>query len=59
MYYGSFEHGKIIEDGTHEELLEIGGMYATLYYRQFTDPDASIDDLIAQGSEAIKRQKAG
>lgn len=38
--------GEIIEDGSHDELLELGGMYATLYYRQYTDPDASIDELI-------------
>ena len=27
--------GNIIEQGTHEELLERGGAYATLYQRQF------------------------
>jgi len=40
--------GAIIEDGTHDELLEHGGMYAKLYYRQFADPDANIDALIEQ-----------
>lgn len=40
--------GKIIEDGTHDELLQLGGMYAGLYYRQFTDENASIDDLLNQ-----------
>lgn len=29
-------HGKIIEKGTHQELLAEGGFYADLYYSQFT-----------------------
>ena len=40
--------GQIIEDGTHDELLETGGMYAGLYYRQFADENASIEDLMNQ-----------
>jgi ATP-binding cassette, subfamily B, multidrug efflux pump len=40
--------GQVIEDGSHDDLLELGGMYAQLYYRQFADPDASIDDLLEQ-----------
>jgi len=50
--------GRIIEDGSHDELLELGGMYATLYYRQFTDPDASIDELLASADTVVK-SKAG
>ena len=50
--------GEIIEDGTHDELLEIGGMYAGLYYRQFTDPDASIDDLLEKVSKDTQTVKA-
>lgn len=44
--------GTIIEDGTHDELLEVGGMYARLYYRQFADQNASIDELLAQSGDA-------
>ncbi len=42
------KQGKIIEDGTHNELLELGGMYAGLYHRQFADnymtPEAEAGD---------------
>ncbi len=31
------EKGKIMEQGTHAELLELGGYYRTLYDRQFTE----------------------
>jgi ABC-type multidrug transport system fused ATPase/permease subunit len=32
------DHGKIVEQGTHAELLVHGALYAQLYARQFTDP---------------------
>jgi subfamily B ATP-binding cassette protein MsbA len=31
------DHGRIVEEGTHAELLELGGLYARLYQRQFRD----------------------
>jgi ATP-binding cassette subfamily B protein len=34
------QHGRIVERGTHQELLEKGGYYADLYAAQFQDPDA-------------------
>ena len=31
------DQGRIVEEGTHAELLELGGLYARLYQRQFRD----------------------
>jgi len=30
-----FDHGRLVEQGTHSELVELGGLYARLYERQF------------------------
>jgi subfamily B ATP-binding cassette protein MsbA len=31
------DHGRIVEEGSHAELLELGGLYARLYHRQFRE----------------------
>ena len=28
------EHGKLVEQGTHSELMNLNGLYATMYNRQ-------------------------
>src|SRR5213592_1058916 len=34
------DHGRIVEEGTHGELLVLGGLYHRLYTRRFVDVDA-------------------
>jgi len=43
------DHGQIVEEGTHGDLLELGGLYARLYQRQFRSPDES------QGLESLAK----
>lgn len=37
------EHGSIVEQGTHDELLAAGGAYARLYASQFADAATALD----------------
>ncbi|MGH7499836.1 MAG: ABC transporter ATP-binding protein [Gemmatimonadales bacterium] len=37
------DHGRIVEEGTHSELLVLGGLYARLYQRQFRDDDRAAE----------------
>jgi ATP-binding cassette subfamily B protein len=56
------DHGRLVERGTHAELLRIGGLYATLYEHQFAPQGATERpparrsarapaDLVADGSD--------
>jgi subfamily B ATP-binding cassette protein MsbA len=37
------DHGRIVEEGTHGELLELRGLYARLYQRQFRDEPSEVE----------------
>lgn len=39
-------HGQVVQQGTHEELLERGGLYADLYNSQFAGPAPSTEALV-------------
>jgi ATP-binding cassette subfamily B protein len=52
------EDGRIVEQGTHDELLSLGGAYADLYAAQFAAPAA--DDSADRGvSSAATRRPGG
>jgi subfamily B ATP-binding cassette protein MsbA len=44
------DQGRIVEEGTHAELLAHGGLYARLYARQFRDDDAKPVDLLTEAA---------
>lgn len=37
-------HGYVVEEGTHDELLEAGGIYKKLYELQFADPEEASEE---------------
>ncbi|HMU62383.1 MAG TPA: hypothetical protein PKA66_11420, partial [Gemmatimonadales bacterium] len=41
------DHGRVVEEGTHADLLAQGGLYARLYQRQFRDGDAELEGAAA------------
>jgi subfamily B ATP-binding cassette protein MsbA len=40
-------HGRVVEEGTHADLLARGGLYARLYQRQFRNGDAEVEGAAA------------
>jgi subfamily B ATP-binding cassette protein MsbA len=51
------ERGRIVEEGTHGELLDLGGLYARLYQRQFRDEPSSPSEPLIRGGEEVDTQE--
>ncbi len=47
------DHGKVVDQGTHDELLERGGIYAQLHALQFKDSGPTAEETAAGNSRAI------
>jgi subfamily B ATP-binding cassette protein MsbA len=40
------DRGRIVEQGSHAELLDLGGLYSRLYQRQFRDDRVTLEEVI-------------
>ena len=54
----ALDHGRIVEEGTHAELLARGGLYARLYARQFREDPETGDDAIADADLEAEAEPA-
>jgi len=52
------DHGRLVEQGTHAELLRIGGLYATLYEHQFAPQGATERPRAGRAARAAAEEVA-
>ena len=58
------DHGRIVEEGTHQELLSLGGLYHRLYTRRFVD-EATVtrtpqpDIAVPAGARVMRMREVG
>ncbi len=43
-----FDQGRIVEDGTHSELLQLGGVYAKLYHAQLAPQSPGSEEILVE-----------
>ena len=53
------EHGQIVEQGNHDELLAAGGAYARLYAAQFEGAAVDLDELAGAGAAGAAPARGG
>jgi len=50
------DDGRIVERGSHRELLEHGGLYAQMYRRQLLEEELEVDEEREEHDKRIKAQ---
>lgn len=50
-YIAVLDDGRITERGTHEELVQLGGLYASMYYRQLLARELGVDPEEAESED--------
>ena len=46
-----FDQGRVVEQGTHEELFSLDGYYTRLFNAQFAPQDVSVEELLVDAAE--------
>jgi ATP-binding cassette subfamily B protein len=50
------DHGRLVEQGSHDQLLAMNGLYATLYRQQFRDPPRAVTPAPIDGFVSGRRR---